>query len=418
MSVSALSPNIESQSVIRQCFAVDYHFPVYFTRDLFHQDNRILLEVVNRMESDLCHRVMFVIDQNVDVKNPGLRDSMRHYVSQHPSSFEMAAEPLLVAGGEASKNDISYVVELLAEMNRARLDRHSFMAIIGGGAVLDMACFAAALAHRGVRAIRIPTTVLSQADSGVGVKNGVNLFGKKNFIGTFVPPFAVINDSRFIETLSVRDKIAGIAESVKVALIRDKSFFEFLEANARGLADADPELLTLQIRHCAELHMRHIRTSGDPFELGSARPLDFGHWVAHKLESMTQSRLRHGEAVAVGMAVDLIYSAKAGFLATNELNRSLTLLVSLGLPLWNDALLQLDRNGRYMILEGLQEFREHLGGCLHITLVREIGHGFEITEMDERLVVESIESLGRRFSSQVHQKQEADSLSTVRPSIG
>jgi 3-dehydroquinate synthase len=418
MSTSLLSQKIEIDTVARQRFAVEYHFPVYFTRDLFHQDNKVLLEAVNRVEPGQRHRIMFVIDQNVDVKNPGLRIAVRRYVSQHPSSFEMAAEPLPVAGGEASKNDINYVVELLAEINRARLDRHSFIAIIGGGAVLDMACFAAALAHRGIRAIRIPTTVLSQADSGVGVKNGVNFFGKKNFIGTFVPPFAVINDSRFIETLSLRDKIAGMAESVKVALIRDRWFFEFLEANVGGLADGDPELLALQIRHCAELHMRHIRSSGDPFELGSARPLDFGHWVAHKLESMTQNQLRHGEAVAIGMAVDLIYSAKARFLPASDLDRALNLLASLGLPLWHDALLQSDRDGRHIVLQGLQEFREHLGGCLHITLVRQIGDGFEVTEMDKRLVVESIETLRRRFASPLHRKLEADPLSTANPAIG
>src|SRR5207342_647581 len=127
-------------------------------------------------------------------------------------------------------------VELLAEMNRVGLDRHSFIAIIGGGAVLDMACFAAALAHRGIRAIRIPTTVLSQADSGVGVKNGVNLFGKKNFIGTFVPPFAVINDSRFLESLSRRDTVSGVVEAIKVALLRDPAFYRYLEVHAVDIA--------------------------------------------------------------------------------------------------------------------------------------------------------------------------------------
>ena len=98
--------------------------------------------------------------------------------------------------------------------------------MIGGGAVLDMVSFAAAIAHRGIRVVRFPTTVLAQADSGVGVKNSINLFGKKNFVGTFVPPFAVINDFDFLETLEPRDRIAGVVEAVKVALLKDAAFFE------------------------------------------------------------------------------------------------------------------------------------------------------------------------------------------------
>jgi 3-dehydroquinate synthase len=404
--------------VVQQRFTVDYQFPVYFTRDLFDQDNEVFLDAVNRLEPGERHRVLFVIDRNVTEKNPDLCGALVRYVSKHSSALALAAAPLVVPGGEASKNEIEFVVELLAEINRARLDRHSFIAIIGGGAVLDMACFAAALAHRGVRAIRVPTTVLSQADSGVGVKNGVNLFGKKNFVGTFVPPFAVINDSRFIDTLSLRDQVAGLAESVKVALIRDRWFFEFLEANARRLAAADPDLLALQIHHCAELHLAHIRNSGDPFELGSARPLDFGHWVAHKLESMTHHQLRHGEAVAIGMAVDLVYSAKAGFLPACELNRALKLLASLGLPLWHEAMRQRDGRRQYVVVEGLQEFREHLGGRLHVTLLRQIGDGFEVTEMNEQLIVESIEDLGRRFAAEAYGNQEAGAASTTTLSFG
>src|SRR5207249_11107222 len=102
---------------------------------------------------------------------------------------------------------------LLKQMNDVGLDRQSFLVVVGGGAVLDMASFAAAIAHRGVRVVRLPTTVLSQADSGIAVKNGVNLFGKKNFVGTFVPPFAVINDAAFLESLSPRDRISGVVEA-------------------------------------------------------------------------------------------------------------------------------------------------------------------------------------------------------------
>ena len=387
---------VDAPTVFDQQFTVDFSFPVYFTNNLFDPANPVFLDVVNRLESQRRHRVLFVIDQHVVDADPDLIDKIRRYVGEYEHSIEMVRDPILVPGGEASKNDFSLVLKLLEDMSNVAVDRHSFVSVIGGGAVLDMACFAAAVAHRGVRAIRIPTTVLSQADSAVGVKNGVNLFGKKNFAGAFVPPFAVLNDTHFLRSLSHRDKVAGLAESVKVALIRDRDFFEFLEENADGLAAADPALLALQIRRCAELHLRHIGTGGDPFELGSARPLDFGHWSAHKLESMTDNRLRHGEAVAIGMALDLVYSEKAGFLSGDRVERVLGLLERLGFRLWDDALLESDGHGGSVVLGGLQEFREHLGGTLHITLIREIGYGFEVNEMSENLVSQSIEVLRQR----------------------
>jgi 3-dehydroquinate synthase len=189
---------------------------------------------------------------------------------------------------------------------------------IGGGAVLDMVGYAAATAHRGIRLIRVPTTVLAQNDSGVGVKNGINAFGKKNFLGTFAPPYAVLNDIDFLTTLDDRDWRSGIAEAVKVALIKDANFFEFITTNAKALARRDMDSMQHLVYRCAQLHLNHIANSGDPFEKGSSRPLDFGHWAAHKLEQLTHYNLRHGEAVAIGIALDTTYSYMAGMLSRSD----------------------------------------------------------------------------------------------------
>jgi 3-dehydroquinate synthase len=264
-----------------------------------------------------------------------------------------------------------------------------------------MVSFAAAIAHRGVRVIRFPTTVLSQADSGFAVKNGINLFGKKNFVGTFVPPFAVINDSRFLESLDPRDRISGVAEAVKVALLRDPGFYRYLETNVENIANGELTVLTSLIRRSAELHLAHICGNGDPFELGSARPLDFGHWAAHKLESMTHHRLRHGEAVAIGLALDVIYSVKQGYLPAAVAERILRLLEGIGFRLWDSALNERAPGGSPAIVHGLREFREHLGGELHVTLLRGIGQGFEVTEMDETVVACAIDELEARSTGQV-----------------
>ena len=318
---------------MRYSFSVPFEFPLHFTKGVFDRRNPLLATIVSRLEPARRHRLLVVIDDRVAATNPTLQDAVLGYASEHAASIELAGPPVIVPGGEAVKNDIAHALSLMKVINDAGLDRQSFVVIVGGGAVLDMASFAAAVAHRGIRAIRIPTTVLAQADSGVGVKNSINLFGKKNFAGTFVPPFAVINDLDFLETLERRDRIAGIVEAVKVALLKDAPFFEDIAANASRIV-SDSEILRRVIERSAELHLRHICGNGDPFELGSARPLDFGHWAAHKLESMTHHRLRHGEAVAIGIALDVAYSVRKGFLDRAVADRIVKVLDTIGFQLW------------------------------------------------------------------------------------
>ena len=206
-------------------------------------------------------------------------------------------------------------IRILRSHQRRVTVPHSYLVAVGGGAVLDAAGVAAASAHRGMRLIRVPTTVLSQDDSAMGVKNGINAFGKKNYLGTFAPPFAVINDSSFLSTLSDRDWRGGATEAVKAALIRDPDLFELLEHHAPALRDRDLAAMVQVIRRSAKLHLQHIATGGDPFEHGSSRPLDFGHWAAHQLEQATNNRLGHGEAVAAGSPSTRRTPISPGFLA-------------------------------------------------------------------------------------------------------
>ena len=374
-------------------FSVPFRFPVSFTKDVWNPQNSLFVDTVSRLEPDRCHRVLVVVDDHVSAGNPRMNADIEAYFAAYPESLELVAPPVVVGGGEPCKNDLSAAFAVLQKINDVGLDRQSFVAVVGGGAVLDMVSFAAAIAHRGVRVVRLPTTVLSQADSGVGVKNGVNMFGKKNFIGTFVPPFAVINDAEFLKSLGRRDRISGVVEAIKVALLKDPAFYRYLETHADRIAEGDPVVLASLTRRSAELHLAHICGNGDPFELGSARPLDFGHWAAHKLESMTAHRLRHGEAVAIGIALDLTYSVRMGYIDRPCANRIMDLLDAVGFALWDDALLERDATGQLTIVRGLQEFREHLGGELHVTLLRGIGQSFEVTHMDPAVVAEAIELL-------------------------
>jgi 3-dehydroquinate synthase len=285
-------------------------------------------------------------------------------------------------GGEEAKNSPELVAQVHRALHSLSIDRQSFLVAIGGGAFLDLLGYVAATTHRGLRHIRVPTTVLAQNDSGVGVKNGINAFGVKNFIGCFKPPFAVLNDMAFLRTLSQRDRISGLAEAVKVALIRDASFFDWLEDHALLLRQGDRTTTAQMIRRCAELHLRQIAFGGDPFEAGNVRPLDYGHWAAHKLEALSQHDLRHGEAVAIGLALDTRYSVQVGLLPPGDDERVVNVLHTLGFSLWHEALELRTETGTWKLLDGLKEFQEHMGGELTITLLREIGSGEEVHQME------------------------------------
>jgi 3-dehydroquinate synthase len=363
---------------IRQRFELSIDYPVIFTWGAFEHDNTALLQALTEKEPGRIHRVLVVVDEGLERAWPELRAWVGAYFDRHRARLELVGEPVTVIGGEGAKNDPAIIQHLQQEFRSRRMDRHSFVLVIGGGAVQDAVGYAAATTHRGLRTVRMPTTVLSQDDSGVGVKNGVNAFGAKNFFGTFVAPFAVVCDFSFLERLPRRDFVAGMAEAVKVALVRDPSFFDWIESNAAELAALKLEVTAELIQRAAELHLLHIATSGDPFETGSARPLDYGHWAAHKLETLTAHDLRHGEAVAIGLVLDSRYSAQAGLLGETDFERIYRLVAQLGLPVWHEALTLLDSAGRPLVLGGLDEFREHLGGELTVSLLRGIGRRVDV----------------------------------------
>ena len=376
--------------LIERTIQVSWQHRVLFTDHVFDQTNATLRDNLSRDEQGSPRRALVVLDESLALAQPNLSAAIESYFKAHPEAATLVAAPIVCKGGEQTKASWSSVSEIHAAIDRHHIDRHSYLIAVGGGALLDMAGLAAATAHRGVRHIRIPTTTLSQCDSGVGVKNGINAFGKKNFIGTFATPFAVINDFQLLATLTPRDLRAGFVEAVKVACIRSREFFESLESDAAALAKFEPVAMRKLIRRCAELHVSHITTSGDPFEFGSARPLDFGHWAAHKLEQLSGFTLRHGEAVAIGIALDVIYARRAGFLKAESGDRVLRVLESLGFEFFTPDL------QREELLAGLEEFREHLGGRLAITLLRDIGVGFEVNEMKLELIREAIVELGER----------------------
>lgn len=392
----ASPPSRPALETLRPSFAVAYEYPVHFARSVFAPDNPLLRDTFRRLGEDRRHRVAVFLDAGLVAAAPSLPGAIHAYFLAHDAALELAAPPQPVPGGPAAKVSLDLLHQLVARLGELHLDRQSFVLAIGGGSVLDAVGLAAGLVHRGLRLVRMPSTVLAQCDAGIGVKNGVDAQGQKNFLGLFAPPFAVLNDLDLLDSLPQEHWCGGIAEACKVALIRDAGFFEFLCAAADALARRDTHAMARLVRDCARIHLDQIVRGGDPFETGSARPLDFGHWAAHRLEILSGHRIGHGQAVSVGMALDCGYAARMGLLTEAERERVLDFLERVGLPLFVPELASRGAGGTLQVLRGIEDFREHLGGRLTVTLPDGIGRGREIHHLDPDWITEGIAELSRR----------------------
>ncbi|MBL7076151.1 MAG: 3-dehydroquinate synthase [Kiritimatiellae bacterium] len=376
-----------------QHLTVTYDYPVHFTHHVIDPSNSLLANTLSRLEEDRRHRVQVFVDAGLAQAWPDINAQVTAYAAAYPEHIDLVAAPETVPGGERAKNSRDAAERVMESIADHHLCRQSFVLAIGGGSVLDIVGLAATLVHRGLRQIRIPTTVLAQNDSGVGVKNGIDAYGMKNFAGTFAPPFAVMIDPSFLKTLDDRYWIGGLGEAFKVALIKDSSFFNYLSRHSEALRRRDEKTIETVVRRSASLHLDHIREGGDPFEFGSARPLDFGHWSAHRLEVMSGYEIGHGCAVAIGVALDSFYAFATGLITSTDFDTIIASMQGVGLAVWSSLLERCDSDGSLAILRGLQDFREHLGGELHITLPGPIGTPVEINEIDPSIVIRGIQAL-------------------------
>ena len=374
---------------IHQKLQVSFQYPVHFTHNIFHPDNSILADTVAKESGS--SRALMIIDAGIINTNPGFLNTVEAWFKLYSEKVQLVKPPMIIPGGENAKNGWSSVREIMTCIGLEHVDRQSYVIAIGGGAVLDMAGFAASLVHRGIRLVRIPSTVLSQNDAGVGVKNGMNDGGAKNFAGTFAPPYAVINDLELLKTLPFREWISGVAEAFKVAIIIDKDFFAWLCENAQLIKERNQEVMERLIYRTAQLHLNHIATSGDPFETGSARPLDFGHWSGHRLELSSNFTISHGEGVSIGIAVDSAYAMLKKLISEEEYISIVTALHKCGLPIYSELLTRTGSNGEPDIFEGIEQFREHLGGKLCITLPKPVGKKIEVHFIDREKLMEAID---------------------------
>ncbi|MBL7187508.1 MAG: 3-dehydroquinate synthase [Phycisphaerae bacterium] len=368
-------------------FSCKFTHRLRFTANVFAAGNDTLSEILSE-QSGHCSNVAVFVDANVARSRVNLADEIGNYFKRYLP--EKSPKVLIIPGGEQIKNTELDFKRILDDLEQSRLCRKSFVIAVGGGAVLDAVGFAASITHRGLRLIRIATTTLSQADSAMAVKNGINAFGKKNYMGVFAAPWAIINDEATLETLTTDHWLAGFSEAIKVALLKDPLLFEYIHRNCDRVRSRNLKIAIPIIRRSGRLHFDHITQNGDPFERQDARPLDFGHWSAHKLEQMSGFELSHGQAVAIGIAIDATYANFMGWLCDANHQRILECLNRIGFRLYHRVMRQANT-----LLGGLDEFQEHLGGRLTIPSISRIGETFDIFEIDTNQMLAAISYLKR-----------------------
>jgi len=368
-------------------FSCEFTHRLRFTGNVFAAGNDAISQILSR-ESQSYSNIAVYIDDNFARPRPNLVRQIQAYFTKYLP--ENSPRITIVPGGEQIKNSEQNFQAILDSLEQSRLCRKSFVIAVGGGAVLDAVGFAAAITHRGLRLIRIATTTLSQADSAMAVKNGINAFGKKNYLGLFTTPWAIINDESTLETLTNDHWLAGFSEAIKVALLKDPLLFEYIHRNRESVQRRNLDVSIPIIRRSARLHFDHITQNGDPFERENARPLDFGHWSAHKLEQMSSFELTHGQAVAIGIAIDATYANIMGWLCDADHQRILDCLNGIGFRLYHKVM-----NQAKTLLGGLDEFQEHLGGKLTIPSITRIGEAFDIFEIDTNRMLTAISYLER-----------------------
>ena len=295
-------------------------------------------------------------------------------------------DTLVLAPGELTKNWASFnkTVEWLIEK---KIERDDIVVALGGGVIGDLVGFAASVVRRGVSVVQIPTTLLSQVDSSVGGKTGINSPQGKNLIGTFHQPKLVVIDSTVLKTLTKRDFLSGYSEVVKYGLLGDKLFFEWLIDNKNGFFDCDLHVLREALRRSCLAKVDIV--TKDEKEKGQRALLNLGHTFGHALESATNYSdiLLHGEGVSIGCVLAFKLSVEMGFCETSEVTKVIKHFKEIGLKTaFSDLPFKLPSADKFLSL--MLNDKKVKNGALNLILANRIGDAFIAENVDLNLVLE------------------------------
>ncbi len=296
--------------------------------------------------------------------------------------------PMLIPDGERAKT-LATVEKIYDAMIRRRLDRSATLVAFGGGVVGDVAGFAAATYLRGIRLVQVPTTLLSQVDSAIGGKVGVNLPEGKKLVGAFHAPALVVCDPELLRTLPRREFRAGLYEVVKYGVIASRQLFERVSANLPAIFDQETGVMSDVIADCCRIKARVVEL--DEREAGPRRVLNFGHTVGHALEAITKyRRFLHGEAIGYGMLAAARLSAARGLLAANDEARLQDLITRMGaLPPVSDLSVR-------PALEAITHDKKVTNGRLHFVLTRGLGDTAIVPDVTPKELAAAMRGLGMK----------------------
>lgn len=341
-----------------------------------HIGQNLLERAGDLIPLDLSERKVFIVyDRNVETHLAKLEQSLSAKVAN--------VETLAVEGGEASKS-YSYLQTILDWLLDHHVDRQSAMIVMGGGVVGDLGGFAASIVMRGIPFVQIPTTLLSQVDSSVGGKTGINAAQGKNLIGTFYQPVAVLCDTDTLQTLPGRELKAGYAEIVKYGLLGNAAFYEWLEQNGSKVLKLDPDYISAAIeKSCAA---KADIVEGDEFEQQGGRRalLNLGHTFGHALEAAAgyDGRLLHGEGVSIGMVLAFRLCAKMGLCSGQDAVRMERHLSSCGLKTDIRQIKPALTQSADDIVFLMHHDKKASGGKIGFILVRGIGDAFQSKDVN------------------------------------
>lgn len=305
------------------------------------------------------------------------------YLSQLTSLFsEYQCDTMILPDGEAHKNFEQWqkIFDALIERHHKR---NTTLVALGGGVIGDITGFAAACYQRGVNYIQVPTTLLAQVDASIGGKTGINYQHKKNFLGAFYQPKAVVIDSHFLSTLPEREFRAGLAEVIKYALIHDKHFFNYLYENVDKILERSSEILTDMIEKCVKIKIGFVEQD-ERDETGKRALLNFGHTFGHALESVTNFSILHGEAVAWGMLNACELSQRLGYLSLEDMTRVEDLLKACGLLIELPKAVTAD-----LLLSAMRHDKKNSKNNITLILLKQVGEAF-VTDSVEWEVIAKI----------------------------
>lgn len=322
-----------------------------------------------------AHRVAVIADATVaELHREPLKEAL-------PASAHWIEFP----PGEGNKS-LSVLNHLLDGLAEAQLDRHDVVVTFGGGLAGDMGGFAAAIWMRGVRFVQVPTTIEAAVDAAVGGKTAVNHAVGKNMVGAFHQPSAVVMDTDFLETLPQRDLIAGYAESIKHACIRDPEFFEWHVANVDAMVARDPGITAEAIQRNVAIKADVV--AQDEKEHGLRAILNHGHTVGHAIELRAEYGLRHGECVALGMLVENEIAVRRGLLDAGLANRVRELVAAIGLPTVLPAAIPAEQ-----ILSAAERDKKNRGGKTVYLVITGFGETSRIDDVRDEEVVAALETI-------------------------